>query len=94
MLHEAVLRNFSRRAQTRRREPLLHVRCRFSVARSAQQPLAFNAGRGASRLFSQALRLIGQALIKWRGLFDATTLLHGATPHARGRERDWRSPHR
>jgi hypothetical protein len=43
---------------------LLHVRCRFSVARSAQQPLAFNAGRGASRLFSQALRLIGQALIQ------------------------------
>jgi hypothetical protein len=48
------------------------VGSRFSVSRSAKQPFALNAGRGASRLFSQALRLIGQALIQWRGL-----LLHG-----------------
>jgi hypothetical protein len=67
---------------------------RLSLPRSAQKLLARNAGRGAARFFSQALRLIGQALIQWRSLFYATALLHGATPHTRGRERDWRSAHR
>jgi hypothetical protein len=43
---------------------LLHVRSRLSLSRSAQQLFAFNAGWGASRLFSQALRLISQALIQ------------------------------
>jgi hypothetical protein len=60
---------------------------RFSLSRSAEKPLALNAMRGASRLFAQALRLIGQALIQWRGLFDAASSLHGATPHTRRRER-------
>jgi hypothetical protein len=53
---------------------------RFSVSRPAEQPFALNAGWGASRLFSQALRLIGQALIQWRGLLYTASLLHGATP--------------
>jgi hypothetical protein len=66
---------------------LFHVSSRFGVPRSAQKPLALNAGRDAFRLFSQALRLIGQALIQWRGLFDTASLLHGATPHTRRRER-------
>jgi len=44
---------------------LLHLGSRFSVSRPAEQPFALNAGWGASRLFSQALRLIGQALIQW-----------------------------
>jgi hypothetical protein len=62
---------------------------RFSLSRPAEQLFALNAGWGASRLFSQALRLIGQALIQWRGLFDTASLLHGATPHTRRRERCW-----
>jgi hypothetical protein len=49
----------------------------FSLSRSAQKPFALNAGRGAFRLFSQALRLIGQALIQWRGLFCTASSLHG-----------------
>jgi len=73
---------------------LLHVGSRFGLSRSAEKPFALNAGRGAFRLFSQALRLIGQALIQWRGLFYTASLLHGATPHTRRRERGWRSPHR
>ena len=64
-----------------RHKPLLHVDGCFSLSRSAEKLLALNAGRGAFRLFSQALRLIGQALIQWRGLFYAASLLHGATPH-------------
>jgi hypothetical protein len=40
------------------------VGSRLSLSRSAQKLFARNAGRGASRLFSQALRLIGQALIQ------------------------------
>jgi len=66
---------------------LFHVGSRFGLSRSAEKPFALNAGRGASRLFSQALRLIGQALIQWRGLFYAASFLHGATPHTRRRER-------
>jgi hypothetical protein len=66
---------------------LLQVDSRFSLSRSAEKPLALNAGRGASRLFSQALRLIGQALIQGRGLLYAASFLHGATPHTRRRER-------
>jgi hypothetical protein len=31
----------------------------FSLSRSAEKPFALDAGRGALRLFSQALRLIG-----------------------------------
>jgi hypothetical protein len=38
---------------------LLHVGSCFSLPRSTEKPLALNAGRGAFRLFSQALRLIG-----------------------------------
>jgi hypothetical protein len=38
---------------------------RFSLSCSAEKPLALNAMRGAARLFAQALRLIGQALIQW-----------------------------
>jgi hypothetical protein len=64
-----------------RRKPLLHVGRCFSLPRSTQKQLALDAGRGAFRLFSQALRLIGQALIQWRGLFYAASFLHGATPH-------------
>ena len=60
---------------------MLHVGSRFSLSRSAEKPFALNAGRCASRLFSQALRLVGQALIQWRGLFYAASFLHGATPH-------------
>jgi hypothetical protein len=60
---------------------LLHVGSCFSLPRSTEKPLALNAGRGTFRLFSQALRLIGQALIQWRSLFYAASLLHGATPH-------------
>jgi hypothetical protein len=48
-----------RRSQTGRRKPLLHVGSRFSLSRSAEKPFALNAGRGAFRLFSQALRLVG-----------------------------------
>jgi hypothetical protein len=66
---------------TGRLKPLLHVGSCFSLSRSTEKPLALNAGRGAFRLFSQALRLIGQALIQWRGLFYAASFLHGATPH-------------
>jgi hypothetical protein len=44
---------------TGRRKPLLHVDGCFSLSRSTEKPLAFDAGRGAFRLFSQALRLIG-----------------------------------
>jgi hypothetical protein len=62
---------------------LLHLDSRFSLSRSAEQLFAFNAGRSASRLFSQALRLLGQAFIQWRGLFYTASLLHGATPHTR-----------
>ena len=59
-------RKFSlRRSQTGRRQPLLHVGSRFSLSRPAEKPFALNAGRGAFRLFSQALRLVGQALIQW-----------------------------
>jgi len=64
-----------------RRKPLLHVDGGFSLSRSAEKPLALDAGRGAFRLFSQALRLIGQALIQGRSLFYAASFLHGATPH-------------
>jgi hypothetical protein len=60
---------------------LLHVGSHFGLSRSAEKPFALNARRGAFRLFSQALRLIGQALIQWRGLFYAASFLHGATPH-------------
>ena len=60
---------------------MLHVGSCFSLPRSAEKPFALDAGRGAFRLFSQALRLIGQALIQWRGLFYAASFLHGATPH-------------
>jgi hypothetical protein len=60
---------------------LLHVDGGFSLSRSTEKLLALNAGRGAFRLFSQALCLIGQALIQWRGLFYAASFLHGATPH-------------
>jgi hypothetical protein len=35
------------------------VDSRFGLSRSAEQSLTLNAGRGASRLFSQALRLVG-----------------------------------
>jgi hypothetical protein len=63
------------------RKPLLHVDGGFSLPRSTEKPLALNAGRGAFRLFSQALRLIGQALIQGRGLFYAASFLQGATPH-------------
>jgi hypothetical protein len=73
---------------------LLHVGSRLSLPRSAQKLLARNAGWGAARFFSQALRLIGQALIQWRSLFYATALLHGATPHKRRRGARLRSPHR
>ena len=66
---------------------MLHVGSRFSLSRSAEKPFALDAGRGAFRLFSQALRLVGQALIQWRGLFYTASLLHGATPHTRRRER-------
>jgi hypothetical protein len=66
---------------------LLDVDSRFGLSRSAEQSLALNAGRGTSRLFSQALRLVGQALIQWRSLFYAASFLHGATPHTRRRER-------
>jgi len=38
---------------------LLHVGSCFSLPRPAEKPLAVDAGRGAFRLFSQALRLIG-----------------------------------
>jgi hypothetical protein len=31
----------------------------FSLSRSAEKPFALDAGRGALRLFSQVLRLIG-----------------------------------
>jgi hypothetical protein len=73
---------------------LLHVDGCFSLSRSTEKLLALDAGRGAFRLFSQALRLIGQALIQGRGLFYATSFLHGATPHTRRRERGERSHHR
>jgi hypothetical protein len=63
------------------RKPLLHVDGCFSLPRSTEKLLALNAGRGAFRFFSQALRLIGQALIEGRGLFYAASFLHGATPH-------------
>ena len=76
-----------RRAQAGRCKPLLHMGSRFSLSRSAEKPFALNAGRGASRLFSQALRLIGQALVQWRGLLYTTSLLHGVTPYTRRRER-------
>ena len=66
--------------RTGRRKPLLHVDGCFSLSRSTEKPLAFDAGRGAFRLFSQALRLIGQALIQWRGLLYTASFLHGATP--------------
>jgi hypothetical protein len=65
---------------TGRRKPLLHVGSCFSLPRSTEKPLALNAGRGAFRLFSQALRLIGQALVEGRRLFYAASFLHGATP--------------
>jgi len=61
------------------------VDSRFRLSRSAEKPLALNAGRGAFRLFAQALRLIGQALIQGRGLFYTASLLHGATPRTRRR---------
>ena len=73
---------------------MLYVGSRFGLSRSAEKLFARNAGRGSSRLFAQALRVIGQALIQWRGLLYTASLLHGATPHTRRRERDWRSPHR
>ena len=72
-----------RRMHAGRRKPLLHVDGGFSLSRSAEKPLALDAGRGAFRLFSQPLRLIGQALIQWRGLFYAASFLHGATPKRR-----------
>ena len=65
---------------TGRRKPLLHVDGCFSLSRSTEKPLAFDAGRGAFRFFSQALRLIGQALVEGRRLFYAASFLHGATP--------------
>jgi hypothetical protein len=43
---------------------LLHVGSGFGLSRSAEKLFARNAGRGASRLFAQALRVIGQALIQ------------------------------
>lgn len=67
--------------QPGRRKPLLHVDGGFSLSRSTEKLLALNAGRGAFRFFSQALRLIGQALIEGRSLFYAASFLHGATPH-------------
>ena len=67
--------------RTGRRKPLLHVDGCFSLSRSTQKPLALDAGRGAFRFFSQALRLIGQALVEGRSLFYAASFLHGATPH-------------
>jgi hypothetical protein len=69
-----------RRMHTGRRKPLLHVDGGFGLSRSAEKQLALDAGRGAFRLFSQALRLIGQALIQWRGLLYTASFLHGATP--------------
>jgi hypothetical protein len=44
---------------------LLYVGSRFGLSRSAEKLFARNAGRGASCLFAQALRVIGQALIQW-----------------------------
>jgi hypothetical protein len=38
---------------------LLHLGSRFNLSRLAEKPFALDAGRGAFRLFSQALRLIG-----------------------------------
>ncbi|MCK1516390.1 hypothetical protein IVB22_28535 [Bradyrhizobium sp. 190] len=64
-LQEAVRRRATRekfslrRVLTGRRKPLVHVGSRFSLSRSAEKPFALNAGRGASRFFSQAQRLIG-----------------------------------
>jgi hypothetical protein len=69
------------------RKPLLHVDGCFSLPRSAEKLLALNAGRGAFRFFSQALCLIGQALVEGRNLFYAASFLHGATPHTRRRAR-------
>jgi len=63
---------------------LLDMGSRLSLPRSAQQLLARNAGWSASCLFSQAFGLIGQALIQWRGLLYAASLLHGTTPHSEG----------
>ena len=59
---------------------MLYVGSRFGLSRSAEKLFARNAGWGASCLFAQALRVIGQALIQWRGLYDTASLLHGATP--------------
>jgi hypothetical protein len=72
---------------------LLHVGSGFSVSRSAEQPFALNAGRGASRLFSQALCLVVQPLIQWRGLFDTASLLHGYSTYEKAGAL-LRSPHR
>jgi len=41
----------------------LHVSGCFSLPGLSDKPLAFNAWRGASRFFSQALCLFGQALV-------------------------------
>jgi hypothetical protein len=57
---------------------------RFSLACSAQQLIARYAGRGAFCFISQSLRLIGQALVQWRGLLYTASSLHGTTPHSEG----------
>jgi hypothetical protein len=49
--------------QSGRPEPLVYVGGRFGLTSSSDKPFAPDAVRGASRLFSQALSFVGQALI-------------------------------
>jgi hypothetical protein len=70
------------------------VRGGFGLTSSSDKPFALDAVRGASRLFSQALSFVGQALIKGCGLFETAALLHGGSSVRGRRERNRRSHHR
>jgi hypothetical protein len=70
------------------------VRRSFGLTSSSDKPFALEAVRSASRLFSQALSFVDQALIQGCGLFETAALLHGGSSVRGGRERNRRSHHR